>query len=317
MQSQLDAYDRRILALLQEDASLSSAQIAERVGLSQSPCWRRIQRLKEEGVIRGQVTLLDRKKIGLNTQIFAEVKLNAHGRSNLTEFAEAMRDFPEVLECLLITGQPYGRGPRQSLDIWVPENAQADDRLPVIIFFYGGGWDSGSRDLYGWAAQALALGDVVHVQRQNHRPTDSLQLQNQAQDQTQISGVRDADHHVGRRLAGQSPQDGVARDLLVRAAGAQASVGGASGKSRTFRGVGCQPFSGRAPCYRRRGSAAAPMLSSPGPCRAAYGRAVYYQMSSSPMPWTHTGRAGSFLISNHDLRLVPGGRLRQQERSAS
>ena len=80
MQSELDAYDRRILALLQDDASLSSAQIAEKVGLSQSPCWRRIQRLKDEGVIRGQVTLLDRKKIGLNTQIFAEVKLNAHGQ---------------------------------------------------------------------------------------------------------------------------------------------------------------------------------------------------------------------------------------------
>ena len=61
MHTELDAYDRRILALLQEDASLSSAQIAEQVGLSQSPCWRRIQRLKEEGVIRGQVTLLDRK----------------------------------------------------------------------------------------------------------------------------------------------------------------------------------------------------------------------------------------------------------------
>ena len=55
----LDAYDQRILALLQEDAGLSTAEIAERIGLSQSPCWRRIQRLKEEGVIRKQVTLLD------------------------------------------------------------------------------------------------------------------------------------------------------------------------------------------------------------------------------------------------------------------
>ena len=73
MHSELDAYDRRILELLQEDASLSSAQIAERVGLSQSPCWRRIQRLKDEGVIRGQVTLLDRKKIGLNMS-FTDLK---------------------------------------------------------------------------------------------------------------------------------------------------------------------------------------------------------------------------------------------------
>lgn len=100
----LDNFDRRILALLQENASLSTAEIAERVGLSQSPCWRRIQRLKEEGVIRGQVTLLDRRKVGLNAQIFAQVKLNAHGRSNLTEFAEAMRGFPEVLECHVLMG---------------------------------------------------------------------------------------------------------------------------------------------------------------------------------------------------------------------
>lgn len=100
----LDAYDQRILALLQEDAGLSTAEIAERIGLSQSPCWRRIQRLKEEGVIRKQVTLLDRKRIGLHTQVFAQVKLNAHGRSNLTEFAEAMREFPEVLECHVLMG---------------------------------------------------------------------------------------------------------------------------------------------------------------------------------------------------------------------
>ncbi|ELC7295405.1 winged helix-turn-helix transcriptional regulator, partial [Pseudomonas aeruginosa] len=73
----LDIYDQRILALLQEESSLSTAEIAERIGLSQSPCWRRIQRLKEEGVIRKQVTLLDRKKIGLNTQVFAQIKLNA------------------------------------------------------------------------------------------------------------------------------------------------------------------------------------------------------------------------------------------------
>ncbi|QLC73353.1 Lrp/AsnC family transcriptional regulator [Pseudomonas sp. LPB0260] len=100
----LDAYDRRILALLQEDAGLSTAEIAERVGLSQSPCWRRIQRLKEEGVIRRQVTLLERKKVGLNAQVFAQIKLNAHGRSNLTEFAAAMEEFPEVLECHVLMG---------------------------------------------------------------------------------------------------------------------------------------------------------------------------------------------------------------------
>lgn len=104
MQVALDAYDKKILALLQEEATLSTAEIAERIGLSQSPCWRRIQRLKEEGVIRRQVTLLDRKKIGLNTQIFAQVKLNAHGRNHLTDFATAIGDFPEVLECHVLMG---------------------------------------------------------------------------------------------------------------------------------------------------------------------------------------------------------------------
>ena len=95
--------DRRILELLQEDASLSSAQIAERVGLSQSPCWRRIQRLKDGGDSWAG-DLARPKKIGLNTQIFAEVKLNAHGRSNFTEFTEAIRGFPEVLECYVLMG---------------------------------------------------------------------------------------------------------------------------------------------------------------------------------------------------------------------
>ncbi|AVR68154.1 MULTISPECIES: Lrp/AsnC family transcriptional regulator [Pseudomonas aeruginosa group] len=104
MSISLDAHDQRILALLQEESSLSTAEIAERIGLSQSPCWRRIQRLKEEGVIRKQVTLLDRKKIGLNTQVFAQIKLNAHGRKNLTDFAEAMHQFPEVLECHVLMG---------------------------------------------------------------------------------------------------------------------------------------------------------------------------------------------------------------------
>ncbi len=64
---------------------------------------------------------------------------------------------------LLLADQPYGRGPRQSLDIWVPENAGADDRLPVIVFFYGGGWDSGERDSYGFAGRALARRGFVVV----------------------------------------------------------------------------------------------------------------------------------------------------------
>ncbi len=101
---ELDSFDRRILALLQRDATLSTADIAERVGLSQSPCWRRIQRLRDAGVITATVALLDRRKIGLDTQLFVQVKLNAHGRAHLDDFTAAVAGFPEVLECYLLLG---------------------------------------------------------------------------------------------------------------------------------------------------------------------------------------------------------------------
>jgi len=101
---ELDSYERKILRVLQEDASLSTAAVAEAVGLSASPCWRRIDRLEREGFITRRVALVDRKKVGLNAQIFAQVKLNAHGRANLDEFAAAIREFPEVLECHVLMG---------------------------------------------------------------------------------------------------------------------------------------------------------------------------------------------------------------------
>ena len=104
MPDPLDRYEKRILALLQQDASLSTAAIAEKVGLSSSPCWRRIDRLEREGFIKRKVALVDRRKIGLNAQIFAQIKLNAHGRAHLDEFAEAIRAFPEVLECYVLMG---------------------------------------------------------------------------------------------------------------------------------------------------------------------------------------------------------------------
>jgi Lrp/AsnC family transcriptional regulator len=104
MAEPLDRYEKRILELLQEDASLSTAAIAEKVGLSSSPCWRRVDRLEREGFIKRRVALVDRKKIGLNAHIFAQIKLNAHGRANLDEFAEAIRGFPEVLECYVLMG---------------------------------------------------------------------------------------------------------------------------------------------------------------------------------------------------------------------
>jgi Lrp/AsnC family transcriptional regulator len=104
MTAMLDDAERRILRVIQEDAGLPIASIAERVGLSPSPCWRRIDRMEKLGVIRQRVTLLDRRRVGLNAHIFAQVKLNAHGRSHLDEFADAIRAFPEVLECYVLMG---------------------------------------------------------------------------------------------------------------------------------------------------------------------------------------------------------------------
>jgi Lrp/AsnC family transcriptional regulator len=104
MPDDLDVYERKILAILQEDASRPTTEIAEQVGLSQAPCWRRIQRLKEAGYIRRQVCILDRRMVGLNAQVFAQVKLTAHGRANLAEFSETIQQFPEVLECHVLMG---------------------------------------------------------------------------------------------------------------------------------------------------------------------------------------------------------------------
>lgn len=104
MQNTLDATDMKLLDVLQRDASLSTAELAVKVGMSQSPCWRRIQRLRDEGYIKREVALVDRKRVGLNAQVFAHVKLSAHGRSHLADFAKAVQSYPEVLECYVLMG---------------------------------------------------------------------------------------------------------------------------------------------------------------------------------------------------------------------
>ena len=100
----LDQTDRRILGILQTDAGATATDIGERIGLSQSACWRRIQRLRDEGVIKDQPAILDREKVGLSTMVFAHVKLTTHGRTNITDFADAVRQYPEVLECYVVLG---------------------------------------------------------------------------------------------------------------------------------------------------------------------------------------------------------------------
>jgi Lrp/AsnC family transcriptional regulator len=101
----LDPVDARILDLVQQDASLSVAEIAERVGLSPSPCWRRIKRLEDTGVIRKRVTLLDSERLGLGFEVYAIVKLSLPTRDNLQAFETAVASWPEVMQCATITGR--------------------------------------------------------------------------------------------------------------------------------------------------------------------------------------------------------------------
>lgn len=104
MTKALDAIDRRILDCLQHDASLSTAEIADRVGLSTTPCWRRIQNLERTGVIRGRVALLDRERLDLGVDVFVSLRISRHSEDWLEAFTRAVNAFPEVVEFYRMSG---------------------------------------------------------------------------------------------------------------------------------------------------------------------------------------------------------------------
>src|SRR5215469_15874266 len=101
----LDNFDRRLLSLLQENAALSVNELAERVGLSPSPCWRRIQKLETEGYIRARVALLDPKKLNLGVTVFAAIRTNQHNAAWLEAFSRAVVGIPEIIEVYRMSGQ--------------------------------------------------------------------------------------------------------------------------------------------------------------------------------------------------------------------
>ena len=105
MSVDLDAIDTKILTLIQQDASLSTAELAERVGLSQSPCWRRLQRLKDEGYIKAQVAIVDREKLGFHMQIFAQVKMTRLTEEEREAFCRGVQNIPEIVECYTVFGE--------------------------------------------------------------------------------------------------------------------------------------------------------------------------------------------------------------------
>jgi len=96
--------DIKILAALQHDADISTSDLAAQVNLSQSPCWRRVNKFEESGLIRRRVALLDRQKLGLEVVVFATVNLNQIGKQNLLAFERTVESYPEVVECYTMAG---------------------------------------------------------------------------------------------------------------------------------------------------------------------------------------------------------------------
>jgi Lrp/AsnC family transcriptional regulator len=100
----MDAIDRKILAVVQQDASLSVAEIGQRVGLSSTPCWKRLQRLEAEGVIIGRVALVNPDKVGLGITVFVSIETGDHSQDWLKRFAEVVTAMPEVMEFYRMAG---------------------------------------------------------------------------------------------------------------------------------------------------------------------------------------------------------------------
>jgi Lrp/AsnC family transcriptional regulator, cysteine-sensing transcriptional activator len=100
----MDAIDRKILAVLQENAALSVADIGSRVGLSSTPCWKRIQRLETDGVILKRVALVDQDRVGLGISVFVSIETGDHSQDWLDRFAETVTAMPEVMEFYRMAG---------------------------------------------------------------------------------------------------------------------------------------------------------------------------------------------------------------------
>ena len=102
---QIDGFDRRILDVLQQEGRISNQDLAERIGLSPSPCLRRVRALEESGLIAGYRAILDAAQLGLSLLALIHISMDRHTPERFANFEQKVADLPEVLECLLITGQ--------------------------------------------------------------------------------------------------------------------------------------------------------------------------------------------------------------------
>ncbi len=125
MAEEFSRFDLRILEQMQKDCSMSTTELADKVGLSQSPCWRRLQRLKDEGYIKKQVAILDRTKFGSNLCIFAYLKMATLTEKQRAEFVRNIQLVPEILECHTVFGE---------MDIVIKVIAQSLEWYQKFIF---------------------------------------------------------------------------------------------------------------------------------------------------------------------------------------
>ncbi len=101
----MDRIDRGILAILQKDCTVPVAEIGKRVGLSTTPCWRRIQKMEEDGIIKNRAAILDPALVGSSVTVFVSISTNQHSKEWLTRFAELISEFPEVVSFYRMSGQ--------------------------------------------------------------------------------------------------------------------------------------------------------------------------------------------------------------------
>ena len=105
MELTIDSFDRKIIRIIQAEPDIAIQALADRVGLSHTPCWRRLKKLEESGVIKGRAVLLDADALGLPVAVFAHIRMKAHDEETLEGFERAAHARPEVVECFLMSGE--------------------------------------------------------------------------------------------------------------------------------------------------------------------------------------------------------------------
>ena len=101
----MDSYDKKILVALQQDGRITNKDLASQVSLSQAPCWRRVDALEKQGLIKGYTAIVDQQKLGLNLTAFAQISLDNHHPDTVRQFDEGIQQWPEILECHATSGE--------------------------------------------------------------------------------------------------------------------------------------------------------------------------------------------------------------------